>query len=363
MASTATAPGRLDFMGGVSDYSGGLVLQVATAALTTATLTCAPTAPGAEDCAALTTEAQGAGAPAAVPLAWLRAWCAADAGAPLAQRLAAVRAHLQALGTPRWVGYAFGALAAYCGEVGWAPPQGHSLALAIASRVPLSQGVSSSASIEVAVLRALRGAALPGGEARPRLGDLRLAHVAQLTENFVVGAPCGLMDQLASSLGAAGRVLPILCRPDAVEPLVALPQGVLVVGWPSGAEHELGGTSPYAVARAASFMAKRMLEGLLRSGSGAAAAAPAAQPLRFLTELQPSELAAVVAALPETITGSDFLAAHGGVDDALSTIDPALSYSVRAGAVFPIEETFRCVVAWGGVGWCAPRGEMQCTQH
>jgi galactokinase len=347
--ATATAPGRLDLMGGVADYSGSLVLQVATAALTTATLTCAPTPPGGEDALALSTEARVGGGPAApLPLAWLRAWCAADAGAPLAARLAAVRAHLQGLGVPRWVFYAFGSLAAFCGETGWAPPAGHSLALAIASRVPLSQGVSSSASIEVAVLRALRGAALPGGGsgAGARLGDLRLAHVAQHTENHVVGAPCGLMDQLASSLGAAGRVLPILCRPDAVEPLVALPQGVLVVGWPSGAEHELGGASPYAVARAASFMAKRALGALLPQ-----------QPLGHLAQLQPSHLAAVAARLPEAMTGREFLAAHGGVDDALSAIDPEQVYALRAGAEFPVGENFRCVALSGR--WGAERRAAQ----
>ena len=319
-------------MGGVGDYSGGLVLQVATAATTSVALAAAPTAAGAEDAAALRTSAFGA---EALPLAWLRAWSASSAGSPLSARLALVRAHLQALGAPRWVSYVFGSLAGFVGETGWLPPPGSSLTIDISSSVPLSQGVSSSASIEVAMLRALRA------HSGAPLADLRLAHVGQHVENFVVGAPCGLMDQLASSLGAPAQVLPILCRPDAVSALVALPPGVLVVGWPSGAEHELGGASPYGLARAATFMAKKVLERAL------------GRQLAHITELQPSELAAVAASVPEAMSGRDFLAQYGAMDDALSVVDPNHTYSLRASAQFPVGENFRCA-GGGGAQWSTP---------
>lgn len=72
-----------------------------------------------------------------------------------------------------------------------------------------------------------------------------------------MGAPCGIMDQLAVSFGTAGRVLPILCRPD--EPLesLPLPAGVVLLGWPSGVKHSVAG-SPYGTARAAAFMGKKV---------------------------------------------------------------------------------------------------------
>ena len=74
-----------------------------------------------------------------------------------------------------------------------------------------------------AILRAL-GA---GG-----LDPLRLARLCQEAENHVVGAPCGVMDQIAVAMGTPGRILPILCRPASVQPALVLPPGVEVVGWP-----------------------------------------------------------------------------------------------------------------------------------
>ena len=161
--------------------------------------------------------------------------------------------------------------------------------------------------------------------------DLRVAHLAQGAENHVVGAPCGLMDQLASSLGAAGEVLAILCRPDIVEPLVALPPGVLVVGWPSGVEHSLQGISPYSLARASSFMATKVLEGLL------------GRKVSHITEFSVSSVLGVVHSIPESLAGSEFIGRYGAIDDPLSTINPDTVYKIRAGALFPVQENFRCV--------------------
>ena len=56
-------------------------------------------------------------------------------------------------------------------------------------------------------------------------------------ENCVVGAPCGLMDQMASSLGAAGSLLALRCQPAEVLPPVALPPHVRLWGIDSGIRH------------------------------------------------------------------------------------------------------------------------------
>ncbi len=79
--------------------------------------------------------------------------------------------------------------------------------LAISGNVPQGAGLSSSASIEVAV-----------GQAFLQLCDLshvsptELALIAQRAENEFVGCNCGIMDQLISSSGAAGNALLIDCR-------------------------------------------------------------------------------------------------------------------------------------------------------
>ena len=328
--ATATAPGRLDFMGGVGDYSGGLVLQVATSVCTTvvATLSASPAgAAEAEDAVALSSEPFGS---AVVSLSALRAEAAAPGGLA-ALSLPGVAASLRSSGHPFWTLYVFGSLAVFARETGWLPPLGSRLSLAVTSLVPTAQGVSSSASVEVAVLRALRAlSGLP-------LGDLRLAHIAQAAENHVVGAPCGLMDQLASSCGEAGRVLPITCRPDALAPTVPLPASVALVGWPSGVKHSVAGASPYLVARTATFMglaiARARAPGVL---AGVAHAA----------ELTPSTLRAqVLPLLPERMRGADFTAAYGALADAMSVVEPDMDYPVRDALSFPIEESFRCSLA------------------
>ena len=74
---------------------------------------------------------------------------------------------------------------------------GHALGgfdLAIVSDVPLGSGLSSSAALEVAALRALRELF------DLHLDDVRLAQLGQRAENDFVGAPVGLMDQMAASL-------------------------------------------------------------------------------------------------------------------------------------------------------------------
>lgn len=71
----------------------------------------------------------------------------------------------------------------------------------IASDVPLGGGLSSSAALDVALLRALRLAfALP-------ISDLDIAHLGQLVENEFVGARVGIMDPLVASLGRPGFAL------------------------------------------------------------------------------------------------------------------------------------------------------------
>ncbi len=78
--------------------------------------------------------------------------------------------------------------------------------LAIAGNLPKGAGLSSSASLEVAV-----------GQAILALTDTsidltQLAQIAQAAECDFVGTQCGIMDQLISARGKAGNALLIDCR-------------------------------------------------------------------------------------------------------------------------------------------------------
>jgi galactokinase len=323
MATIATGvgvgPGRIDMMGGVADYSGSMVLQVATSRATTVKSSILEAA-ALDDAAGVAQMSSDPFGSFSVSLAPLRA--AVDAGSYKSLELPSIRAFLQTVSAPSWAFYVYGSLATFVRETGWLPPAGKTLTLSVTSTVPAAQGVSSSASIEIGTIRSLESVS---GLA---LDPLRSAHIAQAAENYVVGAPCGLMDQLASALGSPGKVLPILCRPDRVRELVPLPAGVAVVGWPSGVKHDVAG-SPYLHARTATFMGKKIVEGLL------------GRRVNHITEFAPSELLYVLDRVPESMTGAEFVAQYLGVDDGLSVIDPKAEYHIRASARFPVEESFR----------------------
>ena len=75
--------------------------------------------------------------------------------------------------------------------------------LAILSALPSGAGVSSSAALVTAVLRAACNMA--GSTIEP----LTLAHAARAIENDFIGVPCGIMDQMAVGLAAPGQALAI----------------------------------------------------------------------------------------------------------------------------------------------------------
>lgn len=65
--------------------------------------------------------------------------------------------------------------------------------------------------------------------------------------------------------------------------------------------------------------------------------------LAYASQLAPSELyREVLPRMPVTMKGSDFLAAYGGVDDALSKIEGDREYRVADSLRFPVEENHRC---------------------
>jgi galactokinase len=129
------------------------------------------------------------------------------------------------------------------------------------------------------------------------------------------------MDQVAVAAGEPGSVLPVLCRPASLRPVVPLPPGLDVVGWPTGAQHDVSG-SPYRRARAAAFMGKRMIE------------AAAGRSWSYVGELPAPE----VARLPEVLVGSSYLDRWPETDDALTAVDPHGEYPVRAATAFGREE-------------------------
>jgi galactokinase len=95
--------------------------------------------------------------------------------------------------------------------------------LAVAGNVPQGAGLSSSASLEVAVAQMFKS--LQGLHG---LSPTDLALIAQRAENQFVGCNCGIMDQLISARGEAGQALLIDCRSLEVR-AVPMPQDMAVM--------------------------------------------------------------------------------------------------------------------------------------
>jgi galactokinase len=111
-----------------------------------------------------------------------------------------------------WQSYVFGVMH----EVGvWygseRVPQLPSLRIVIASDVPIGSGLSSSAALEVGVARAMLSPQVLGLDG-PMPTDNEVAQLCQRAEHRFAGVPCGIMDQLAASVGTLGVAGVIDCR-------------------------------------------------------------------------------------------------------------------------------------------------------
>jgi galactokinase len=93
--------------------------------------------------------------------------------------------------------------------------------MAVSGNIPQGAGLSSSASLEVAVGQAFQFCGLS-------LGKTDLAQMAQRAENIFVGCQCGIMDQLASACGQRDRALLIDCRSLEITP-VELPSSASIL--------------------------------------------------------------------------------------------------------------------------------------
>jgi galactokinase len=109
--------------------------------------------------------------------------------------------------------------------------------VAVESEVPIGTGLSSSAALEVAVLRALR--AMHGLE----LDDVIIARLAQRAEIEFAGVNCGIMDQMAVSVGEPGALLFLDTR-SLESRRVPFPAGTEIAVFDSGVPRSLA-TSGY----------------------------------------------------------------------------------------------------------------------
>jgi galactokinase len=214
-AVVAEAPGRVNLLGEHTDYSGGLVLPIGIRHTTRAEI-----APSPDQFFHLYS-------------------------ANLDERLSFAR------GEPPLQG--FGRYVRGCLEV--LERAGHHVppvCIRIASNVPIGVGLSSSAALEVALLRALRQLL------DLVLTDVDLALLAQQAEIEYAGVNCGIMDQMASSLGDCEHMLYLDTR-SLEHRRLPLPADSEVIVLDSGTSRQLA-TSAYNRRRKECETAARLLD-------------------------------------------------------------------------------------------------------
>ncbi len=104
--------------------------------------------------------------------------------------------------------------------------------LDVQSTIPAGSGLSSSAALIVAILKAARKGAGTGPD------DSELAVAARRVENLYMGVPCGIMDQMAVALAAPGTAMALDTKTLSYD-LIALPQVFEIVVVHSGLTRKL----------------------------------------------------------------------------------------------------------------------------
>jgi galactokinase len=207
----------------------------------------------------------------------------------------------------------------------------------IKSNIPIGKGVSSSAALEVATLKVF------SEKYKLSFVGTELPILAQKVENYIVGAPCGLMDQLASYFGKSGFLLPITCQPDILHDLTPLDKTMFLVGIDSGVKHSVAGNE-YGKVRTAAFMGYSIIASLEGFDTKNIKKYPKNQlPFSgFLANISTSIFIKKYARkLPKLMLGKDFITQYGEIIDDISQIIPMENYPIYAATRHPIFENDR----------------------
>ncbi len=319
-------------MGGIADYSGSLVLEMPIAERTFAAVQVAT-----DGVIRVVSEGEA------------RAGVSAEFSLPLTDlNTSTPDALFPKNSAHHWAAYIVGTL--------WVLKHEHDVAfkngarILVASNVPEGKGVSSSAAVEVAVMRAIINAFsldVPQSEI-PRL--------CQLAEHRVAGAPCGIMDQMTVHHGQPNQLFALLCRPASIQGHITMPADLGVWGLDSGIRHAVSG-SDYGAVRVGAFMGLKVIEthtDLKLDG--------------YLTTLSPSQLEQVaIKHLPDSLRGERFLAHYGELPDSATIIDPERTYAVLQPTKHPIYEHFRvglfATLLSGGASNGPALGELMYQSH
>lgn len=320
------SPGRLDVIGGIADYSGSLMLEMPICEATKVALQ-----KSEKRQIEIISESNGEVLKFEMPL---------DIffidGNPIDYEKA--RNYFNSNPKSHWAAYICGVILVLAREKGISFNEG--VKIYVSSEIPLGKGVSSSAALEVAIMQAVCGAFGIEIDTREK------AILCQKVENLVVGAACGVMDQMSVMFGQENKLFSLLCQPAEIQGWVEIPEDIEFWGIDSGVRHAVVGAD-YSSVRIGAFMGYRIIcelagitseptekKGLVRIGD--------TKWNGYLCNLTPSEFEQFYSAnIPIEILGSEFLAKYQGKTDSVTTINPDKIYAVKTPTAHAIYENFR----------------------
>lgn len=316
------APGRLDVMGGIADYSGSLMFEMPIREATKVALQ-KPDERKIE----IISENGGEILKFEMPLDDF-----------IEDDYETARKHFTQNSENHWAAYICGVFLVLAKEKDIEFKEGAKIY--ISSEIPLGKGVSSSAALEVAVMQAVCAAFGVEIESREK------AILCQKVENLVVGAACGVMDQMSVMFGKENRLFSLLCQPAEIQGWVEIPPEIEFWGIDSGVRHAVVGAD-YTSVRIGASMGYRIIcelagfevkttdkQGLVKIDD--------ANWNNYLCNLTSSEFEQFYATdLPTRISGAEFLEKYQGTTDAVTTLNPDKIYAVKTPTAHAIYENFR----------------------
>lgn len=224
-----------------------------------------------------------------------------------------------------WAGYVLGCFFVLLkeGKISHFP---NGAVIVINSDIPMGAGIASSAAIEVATLNVINH------QFNIKLEPIEIARLGQIVENRVVGAPCGIMDQVTSTLGKKGKILSLLCQPDKIIEHVSFPKDVNFIGIHPKVQRSTR-SSAYIDTRTAAFMGLTILKeelGLRKLDTN------------YLCNLTVKEFDDdCYPHLPKEMGGSEFINRYGETVDTVTKVKPEKIYAVRNCVKHPVYENER----------------------
>lgn len=312
------APGRLDVMGGIADYSGSLVLQLPIQEATVAAVQ--ESTDNSIKIISLSNSETGVDRSFEMKLEDLFA-----DGIPIDYQSA--RRYFSSDKSATWAAYVAGVLLVLIREKNITFK--HGINILISSDVPEGKGVSSSAALEVASMTAVS-----------KLFDVEidafeLATLCQKVENLVVGAPCGIMDQMTSALGKKDQLLALICQPAQLRPFIQIPDEITFWGIDSGIRHSVSG-SDYTSVRVGTFMGHRIISEIIANENYTEVQC------NYLANIKPHEFEKYFTNhLPHKMNGAEFIHKYQNTFDTVTKVDPDRDYSVFNPTAHPIYENYR----------------------